>query len=270
MWINKIAKVYEGSNSLKLVIDEINHVDYEYAWSVERTPPMRSRLIYFMGGDLTMKTNKKVWKLEPGYCYLIPTGCSFNLSSSNGSKQIVIHLRLLDANSIDIIKGCKDVMRCPFPAAMYERLQEVTTNDDLASGFIIVREVYDSLAMMLKHNNFELELPRYSPEVIMALDYINSSLSIQLCVGDVAAKSLVSVSTLTKKFKTEIGTTVSSHIQRTVMMEATNLLLNTPLTIQQISERLGFCYQSYFSRCFKTWYGVTPQQCRSSQHNHIL
>lgn len=270
MWSNKVANIYEDVNGLHLIIDEINHIDYNSAWRIERKPPMRSRLIYFMDGDLVIKTDSRDWILEPGYCYLIPTGCSFTLLSSKGTKQMVIHTRLMDSNGLDSLKECKDVMRCPFPSDMYNRLSEGFKGKDILSGFIMKREIYDTLHMMFKHNNFDFKIPRHSHEVIMALEYIKSNLSIQLAVEDVAAKALVSVSTLTKKFKSEIGTTVSTYLQRAVMTEALDLLLNSPLTVQEISERLGFCYQSYFSRRFKLWYNITPQQCRSSMHNHIL
>lgn len=43
------------------------------------------------------------------------------------------------------------------------------------------------------------------------------------------------------------------------------LLLSSNLTIQQISGRLDFCYQSYFTRRFKRWCGQTPQQFRKYQ-----
>lgn len=32
-----------------------------------------------------------------------------------------------------------------------------------------------------------------------------------------------------------------------------------------ISERFGFCYQSYFTRRFKCRFGLTPQQFRKNQ-----
>lgn len=270
MWLNKVAHLYEDINALHLVIDEINHIEFNSAWRIERNPPMRSRLIYFMGGDLIIKTESRDYVLEPGFCYLLPTGCAFTMLSSKGTKQIVVHTRLMDSNTLDILKECKDVMRCPFTEEKYGILAETFHGKDILSGFVIKREIYDTLNTMFKYNSFDLTVPRHSPEVIIALDYIKSNLSIQLAVEDIAEKSLVSVSTLTKKFKAELGTTVSIYIQRTVMTEALDLLLNSPLTVQEISERLGFCYQSYFSRRFKMWYKITPQQCRSGMHNHIL
>ena len=96
-------------------------------------------------------------------------------------------------------------------------------------------------------------------------------LSSRLQISTIAEKAFVSLSTLSKKFRNELQMTVSDYIEKNIMLEAKRLLANTDLTIQQISERFDYCYQSYFTRRFKHCYEQTPQQFRKSlQKQHTV
>ena len=265
MWLNRIIHPTDDINGLHLVIDEMNCANFVAPWRIERTPPMRSRLVYFMNGDLTIEYHNKVLHLESGKCYLIPTGCAFKMYSKHSFKDIVVHVRLLDSSGMDTLRGCNGVMECEFTKETFEQLAECVTDKTITSGLKIRRYVYESLIAIFERNNFDIQAPTYSPEVLKALEYIHSRLTVQLDVDEVATEALVSVSTLTKKFKSEIGSTVSAYIDCSIMREASKLLLNSSMTIQQISEHFGFCYQSYFTRRFKLWFGVTPQQYRGGQ-----
>ncbi len=232
-------------------------------WSIERDPPMPSRLYYVLEGDTYVITREKKYLLETGKCYLIPTGCSFKTGLTSHMKLIYFYLRLRDKNDIDVLKKCNSVLEyTPNPKAV-QAIRSAIVTDFLTSGLRIKCEVLDTLLNLLKYNGVELEDTVYSPEVMTAIEYINSALSIQLDVDEIAAKAIVSVSTLTKKFKKEIGMTVSAYIDKAVMMEAASLLQYTNMTVLEISERFGFCSQSYFSKRFKDHHCLTPQQYRN-------
>lgn len=49
---------------------------------------------------------------------------------------------------------------------------------------------------------------------------------------------------------------------------AEKLLVNSPLNLTQISQACGFSSLSYFNKCFKTWYKVTPAQYRKQLVRH--
>jgi len=51
------------------------------------------------------------------------------------------------------------------------------------------------------------------------------------------------------------------------MKVALQLLGSTRLQVQNIAQLSGFADPNYFSRQFKRYYGVTPLQYRSEQHN---
>lgn len=58
------------------------------------------------------------------------------------------------------------------------------------------------------------------------------------------------------------GSTAGDWIERCVIMEAKQLLLNTDLTVQQISLELNFSSQSFFGKYFRNATGVSPKKYR--------
>ncbi len=63
-------------------------------------------------------------------------------------------------------------------------------------------------------------------------------------------------------FKKATGQTMLAYHQRLRMEEGARLLRETLLPIGEISDRLGFADQLYFSRCFHSHAGVSPSQYR--------
>ena len=95
-----------------------------------------------------------------------------------------------------------------------------------------------------------------------ALDYIEKNLSLKLTASEIAKNLFVSESKLVKLFKSEIGVTIGKYIDDYLFDYAEHLLLNTKLSIRQISEKLEFCDQFYFSLKFTVKYGKSPRTYR--------
>jgi AraC-like DNA-binding protein len=58
--------------------------------------------------------------------------------------------------------------------------------------------------------------------------------------------------------KKYINMALGKYIDDRILAEAERLLLNTNLSIKDISDKLGFCDQFYFCRKFTFYYGVSP------------
>ena len=67
------------------------------------------------------------------------------------------------------------------------------------------------------------------------------------------------------KIKQITGMGMNEYINHRKMEKAENMLLNTSLSISEISDRLGFTYQRYFSTLFKKIKGVSPTQFRNRE-----
>lgn len=77
-----------------------------------------------------------------------------------------------------------------------------------------------------------------------------------------ADKLNLSSSYLSDMLKKETGKNLQEQIHYYLIEKAKNILLNSNLTVSEISYQLGFEYPQYFSRLFKSKTGVSPNQYR--------
>lgn len=95
-------------------------------------------------------------------------------------------------------------------------------------------------------------------------DYIDSRLSHDLSLFELAEVAGVSPFYLTRLFKERMGMSVYQYVLDQRMARAKRLLQRTDLDLSLIAAALGFRYQSHFSQAFRRRTGLTPLQFRQS------
>ena len=71
----------------------------------------------------------------------------------------------------------------------------------------------------------------------------------------------VSSSTLQRRLR-EYGVTYKELKIQAKLTQAKSLLMDSQLSLEKVSNQLGFCDASAFTKSFKTFIGVTPSQYR--------
>jgi AraC-like DNA-binding protein len=102
----------------------------------------------------------------------------------------------------------------------------------------------------------------YSKIVADTCRFIQENVFKNVRLGDIAAHIHLSENYLSAQFKKETGESIASYIQKTKMSEAKNLLKHSRMTLSEISERLNYSSQSFFTAVFKQETGLTPKQYR--------
>lgn len=157
-----------------------------------------------------------------------------------------------------------------------EHLKEYDLNiNDMESHYDNI-ELYDSTkiesvsniaSMLIKYILFENMLkPDINPSIQRAVNYINSNLSENLSVKTIEKNANVSKSVLYKKFHEEFGCTLSEFINRRRIDTAKLLLKKNELSIEEISQRLGYSNASYFGKIFKKNEGISPLKYRKTSN----
>ena len=138
-------------------------------------------------------------------------------------------------------------------------IQEMENMSDQSAIMLLANTaVFDFTKRVL-----EAKIPTdMSPEIFRCIQYISNHVNQPLSVEALANELHMDRSTLSKKFKRELGFNISSFIMRRKLEEAKSLLIYSDKTISEISEYLCFSSQAYFQNVFKKKYGITPREYR--------
>lgn len=96
-------------------------------------------------------------------------------------------------------------------------------------------------------------------------EYIDLHLEDKLTLAQLAQQVGYTEYYLSKKFKREVGLTPNAYIRKARLERAALWLRTTQEEIQEISERLQFCSQSYFADQFRKLFGITPTEYRQQK-----
>ncbi len=87
----------------------------------------------------------------------------------------------------------------------------------------------------------------------------------QFGVSELADRMHMSRSNLLRKIKKDTGLSASQFIREVRLQEGMKLLKNTENTVSEISYQVGFNNNSYFTKCFREYYGFSPGEARQQQ-----
>ncbi|MEO1075188.1 MAG: helix-turn-helix domain-containing protein [Bacteroidota bacterium] len=93
-----------------------------------------------------------------------------------------------------------------------------------------------------------------------AVQYVRDNLHRPIEVAEVAGAACMSVSSLYRYFRNELGMTPLAFIHREQMQEARRQLTDVQRSVTEVSFALGFRSVSHFIRLFQRHIGTTPKQ----------
>lgn len=106
-------------------------------------------------------------------------------------------------------------------------------------------------------------IPTKNNEIIKkAMVYISQNFHSNITLEDVANHVHLHPSYFSTMFKQSIGSSFKEYINMVRIEESKRLLTNTDFSIIDIAIAIGFEDQSYFSKVFKKYTGLTPKQFR--------
>ncbi|MBE9168955.1 helix-turn-helix transcriptional regulator [Pleurocapsales cyanobacterium LEGE 06147] len=131
----------------------------------------------------------------------------------------------------------------------------------------------DSVANLLavhllkRYGSINWSIQKYSGglsqyQLRLAIDFIHAYLTDRLSVAAIANAVGISQYHFARLFKQSMGIPVYRYITQCRIERAKQLLKREKLTIAEISDTIGFADQSHFTRQFKHFVGVTPNEFR--------
>jgi transcriptional regulator GlxA family with amidase domain len=104
----------------------------------------------------------------------------------------------------------------------------------------------------------------HSIAISQAREYIYKNFRLPISLGQIAFAVNRSEGNLARQFKKEIGVTVFRYLRRLRIEEAKSAIVESHVSLSEISRKCGFQSLSFFSKCFKAETGISPSGYRNS------
>ena len=111
-------------------------------------------------------------------------------------------------------------------------------------------------------NVFNVKPGKHSELIKKAISYISRNYASDITLEEVAAYVHLNASYFSTIFKQACGSSFKEYLNMVRIEESKRLLANTDYSIIDIAISTGFEDQSYFSKVFKKYTGLTPKQFR--------
>lgn len=234
-------RMYLGKESLFCVSDMIIRQPSDYSYPVETETELVKEL------NLGNVAKAKAWYLEMvNSLYFYP----MNVLSANLLRLSVAIYKVIPAveyKSSSIMYHYNDI------AARIAQCEIIDEVNQLFFGFFEAIGENQSMWRDSKHNQLMDKINR-----IIREESGDSNLSLEV----IADRLSLSSDYVGKLYKKYTGKTITNCVNEERIENAKRLLLETKLTVGQVSEQAGFLTNQYFLSLFKKMNGLTPSEFR--------
>lgn len=171
----------------------------------------------------------------------------------------IIFGRMRPSRDLSALERCVSVLGLDRAAAETAYRQIPVYDEDrirAVSGIATLLVKYILLENMLR--------PDPADPVSRAADFIRENLDRALSIQDIARGTGISKTVLYKAFHSRLGCTVGSFVNSQRIERSLALLRDTTLSLEEISQRVGFSSASYYSKVFRSIMGLSPLQYRKN------
>ena len=249
-----------------------------------------ARLFFVLSGGLSVTVGEeKARRLSPGNLLYIPAGVPYQLKCD--------YARFL-AVSFDLTEAyCDEAELLAVPVTEFDA-SRVHTFESLpffaspifAEDMTEERETLEALAGLFRAENGEYRVKASAllkgtlvrlyescdehalpPRMHEALDeYIRENAGEEISNTELGAIFGYHPFYISQMLKKKRGITLRQYVIRYRMRSAAELLALSKMPIAEIAEECGFTDASYFTKAFKTEYGMTPKAYRQAQDDKFI
>lgn len=131
------------------------------------------------------------------------------------------------------------------------------------SDIDIIKKLQEYVVCDFAERVHEVNEKKYSKVIMDCENYISNNIYEQLSLSSISTYVKLSPNYLSGLFKEQIGVSISEYILKAKIEESKNLLKTTSSSILDVSVLLNFNSQSYFTKIFKRYTGITPKKFRN-------
>ncbi len=140
--------------------------------------------------------------------------------------------------------------------SIYEEVNDKCPEEKLITYYV------KAFFLTVLKNKGEYYLPG-SIVIHQAIEYIHNHFTDNISTEQLADIASISIAGFISKFKAQFNTTPTKYINRLRIEAAKHLLCTTGMSIDEISDSVGYNSSKYFDRVFKSITGMTPGYYRN-------
>lgn len=218
-----------------------------------------------------------IWAAEQDFLNAIRTGNSNYHAALNRSMQLSYGIKITAPDSLDhakynliaLITLCSRaaIEGGLSPALSYNLCdyysQRVIDAGSISETSTLVTTIVEDYIQRVRKLHAKSNI---SKTIQSCCDYINTHIGEKFSIDLLAARAGYTEYYFSRKFKQEMGMSISDYIKQEKIRKAKLLLSTTTMSIQDISNELSFNSRSYFSDVFQKVTGESPGEYRK---NHL-
>lgn len=219
------------------------------------------------GGEVTMR---------PGCIYLVPAGLEFSTACPERMEKLYFHINILRYNKYDLFEGHPNIITLTDCQEVIGAARRQIEQDDIHSAFALKLLLWETVSRAVAQEGIAWGgIEVYSRRIKMVMQQVESAvrasldgdepLGRRLSIEEISAKTHYTPAALQKEFRAQVGMPLRRYINDRILVAAEHELRTGNRSLHDISNRLGFCDQFYFSRCFSARYGLSPREYRQNR-----
>lgn len=231
-------------------------------------------------GDIFFyKPGTRLQAIAPYYCYWI----SFDVNYDKEKLNLYMEPNIFSEQPVNYIFDTKftDCFKLPqkFHTLQFEKYYEICK---IINNEIVYNGVKDSFMLktylmqilLLAREEWFLTSHMHTgsrsisinyPKVLKVKEHINKNVSLNFSLSELAEIAGLSSAYLCRKFKQIMGERLFDYILKQKLFSAKKLLIETNLSVKEISYQCGFENDTYFFTVFKKVQGMSPLSFKLSQ-----
>ena len=233
-------------------------------------PRKQSALLWFCGssGKFSPKGTGDVFAATGDVVY-IPEGCEYSLEFSDCKSlpsTVLIEFCLSDDEPFTLAKSITVLEKKHVDSAIAENMLRLVSLYAMPSRpWLQIKSLLLHLFSLLASGEESLRITtRGFATIEKGIRYLQIDERQELTIQEIAAMCYVTPAYFRRTFRAYAGTSPSKYRSMHKIDKAKELLTNSDLSVDEISERLGFDNPSYFCRVFKKETGVAPTVFKKS------
>lgn len=145
----------------------------------------------------------------------------------------------------------------------FSRMHQSIIGDSINGNMRASGYLYNFLIELYNQKNNERVVRTSNRAIVAAIDHINNFYKNKITMDDLCRVTNLSKQQLCRLFKRYLNSRPMEYIAKRRIQAAKTLLKSGNMSIEDISENVGFCSGSYFCKLFARYEGMTPTQFRS-------